>query len=194
RGKGFAVVASEVRKLAERSQGAATEIGQLSQETLVTSEEAGRMLDALLPDINRTAELVSEISAACREQSVGIEQINQAIQQLDQVTQANAGAANEMAATSGQLSEEAARLNQRAGFFTLEETKNASITPVQSRLPISVTPLSNRPVHAMQERAAQFASFRHDGRSPSGAVRPTVGRDRGVELQLADESFERMSG
>lgn len=182
-----------MRKLAERSQGAATEIGQLSQETLVASEDSGRMLDALVPDINRTAELVSEISAACREQSVGIEQINQAIQQLDQVTQANAGAANEMATTSGQLSEEAARLNERAGFFTLEETKNASVTPAQSRFPIFVTPLSNRPVHAMQERAAQFASSSHDGRSPSGAVRPIVGCDRGFELQLVDDGFERMN-
>ncbi|SDN49102.1 methyl-accepting chemotaxis protein, partial [Aureimonas jatrophae] len=93
-GKGFAVVASEVRKLAERSQGAAAEIGLLSAETLRASELAGERLEQLVPDIRRTAELVSEITAACREQSVGIEQINQAIVQLDQVTQANAGAAS----------------------------------------------------------------------------------------------------
>ncbi|KQT84138.1 hypothetical protein ASG48_12310 [Aurantimonas sp. Leaf443] len=119
-GKGFAVVASEVRKLAERSQAAATEIGELSSSTLSISDEAGRMLSALVPDIQRTAELVSEISAACREQSVGIEQINQAITQLDQVTQANSGAATEMTATAEALSGEAVNLNERTGFFRLE--------------------------------------------------------------------------
>ena len=86
-GKGFAVVASEVRKLAERSQGAALEISELAGSTLNISEEAGRMLEQLVPDIERTAELVAEISAACREQNAGAEQINQAIQQLDKVTQ-----------------------------------------------------------------------------------------------------------
>ncbi|WP_193753462.1 HAMP domain-containing methyl-accepting chemotaxis protein, partial [Aureimonas ureilytica] len=94
-GKGFAVVASEVRKLAERSQQAAGEISHLSGDTLAVADEAGRMLDMLVPDIRRTSELVAEISAACREQSIGIQQINQSIVQLDQVTQSNAGAANE---------------------------------------------------------------------------------------------------
>lgn len=74
------------------------------------------MLDALVPDIPRTADLLSEISAAGREQSVGIDQLHQAIQQIDQVTQSNSGAANEMAATATRLSAEAARLEQSAGF------------------------------------------------------------------------------
>ena len=120
-GKGFAVVASEVRKLAERSQVAASEIGALSSRTLIVAEDAGARLDKLVPDIRRTAELVSEISAACREQSVGIDQINQAIGQLDQVTQANAGAANEMAATAEQLSGEAGRLEDRMAIFHVNE-------------------------------------------------------------------------
>ncbi len=81
-GKGFAVVASEVRKLAERSQLAAVEIGHLSSETLSTSDAAGRMLTALVPEILRTSELVVGISAACREQSIGAEQINSALQRL----------------------------------------------------------------------------------------------------------------
>ncbi|HEV2556935.1 MAG TPA: CHASE3 domain-containing protein, partial [Bosea sp. (in: a-proteobacteria)] len=85
-GKGFAVVASEVRKLAERSQAAAAEIGTLSVDTVKVAQEAGSMLAKLVPDIKKTAELVEEITAACREQDVGSTQINQAIQQLDKVT------------------------------------------------------------------------------------------------------------
>ncbi|WP_313412400.1 methyl-accepting chemotaxis protein, partial [Rhodospirillum rubrum] len=89
-GRGFAVVASEVRKLAERSQLAAAEISTMSSQTVRAAQEAGDMLGRLVPDIRKTAELVSEISAACREQDIGGDQINQAIQQLDKVTQQNA--------------------------------------------------------------------------------------------------------
>ncbi|KMO27332.1 HAMP domain-containing methyl-accepting chemotaxis protein, partial [Methylobacterium aquaticum] len=89
-GRGFAVVASEVRKLAERSQAAAAEIGTLSTDTVKAAQAAGDMLGRLVPDIKKTAALVEEISAACREQDVGSGQINQAIQQLDKVTQQNA--------------------------------------------------------------------------------------------------------
>ena len=118
-GKGFAVVASEVRKLAERAQIAATEIGDLSTRTLVVAENAGSRLEKLVPDIRKTAELVSEISAACREQSIGIEQINHAIQQLDQVTQSNAAASSEMASTSEELSSEGDRLELHVRKFQL---------------------------------------------------------------------------
>ncbi len=95
-GKGFAVVASEVRKLAERSQTAAAEISSVSSDTVKAAQDAGEMLTRLVPDIRKTAELVAEISAACREQDVGASQINEAIQQLDKVTQQNAGASEEM--------------------------------------------------------------------------------------------------
>ncbi len=86
-GRGFAVVASEVRKLAERSQTAAAEISTMSSQTVKAAQAAGDMLGRLVPDIRKTAELVTEISASCREQDVGGDQINQAIQQLDKVTQ-----------------------------------------------------------------------------------------------------------
>ncbi len=99
-GKGFAVVASEVRKLAERSQVAAGEINRLSATSVQIAEKAGEMLTRIVPDIQKTAELVSEINAASAEQNTGAEQINKAIQQLDQVIQQNASVAEEMASTT----------------------------------------------------------------------------------------------
>ena len=121
-GKGFAVVASEVRKLAERSQAAAAEISTLSTGTVKAAQEAGSMLARLVPDIKKTAELVEEITAACREQDVGADQINQAIQQLDKVTQQNASASEEMSATSEELAAQAEQLQAAIGFFRIDDS------------------------------------------------------------------------
>ena len=118
-GKGFAVVAAEVRKLAERAQNAAGEITQLATGSVGVAQKAGEMLDKLVPDIQKTAELIQEITASSNEQSSGAAQINQALQQLDQVIQQNAGASEEMAATSEELSAQADILQSSIGFFRL---------------------------------------------------------------------------
>ncbi|GAA0533580.1 methyl-accepting chemotaxis protein [Rhizomicrobium palustre] len=121
-GKGFAVVASEVRKLAERSQTAATEISGLSSETVKAARTAGEMLGKLVPDIHKTAELVAEISAACREQDIGASQINDAIQQLDKVTQQNASASEQMSATSEELASQSEELQTSIAYFRTDSS------------------------------------------------------------------------
>jgi methyl-accepting chemotaxis protein len=196
-GKGFAVVASEVRKLAERSQHAATEIGELSGTTLEVAEEAGRMLQALVPDIRKTAELVGEISAACREQNAGAEQINQAIQQLDQVTQQNAGAANEMSATAEELASQALELRQQMGYFRLHhEDASAGGGALRFR----GDGLSDPTDYNGPERRATHSVVKPAKASPEKAGKPGKKvKGEGVALKLdAGEveecHFERMSG
>ncbi len=130
-GKGFAVVASEVRKLAERSQTAAGEINTLSASSVLVAEQAGQMLDRMVPDIQKTADLVQEISAASREQDTGAEQINKAIQQLDQVIQQNASASEELSSTAEELSSQAQQLQETVSFFKIEETDTGEKPTVQ---------------------------------------------------------------
>ncbi|WP_062114413.1 methyl-accepting chemotaxis protein [Aureimonas sp. AU40] len=151
-GKGFAVVASEVRKLAERSQTTAVEIASLSQETLTASETAGRMLTALVPNIQRTSELVSEISASCREQAIGIEQMNQAIVQLSQVTQENAASADHLSASAGELNFGAGDLQDRIDFFKLE----ADLPGPGAAAPTTLAATADRPAQP-SERAAPLS-------------------------------------
>ncbi|MBF0460089.1 MAG: HAMP domain-containing protein [Magnetococcales bacterium] len=125
-GKGFAVVAAEVRKLAERSQSAAGEISHLSASSVEVAEKAGGIINKLVPDIQKTAELIEEIAVASREQNQGAAQVNQAIQQLDRVIQQNAGASEEMAATAEELSAQSDMMIQSIAFFhTGQETSRA---------------------------------------------------------------------
>jgi methyl-accepting chemotaxis protein len=163
-GKGFAVVASEVRKLAERSQTAATEIGSLSLETVKAAQSAGEMLTNLVPDIRKTAELISEISAACREQDIGASQINEAIQQLDKVTQQNASASEQMSSTSEELASQAEELQASIAFFRIDDAAASSVVAARpgtpgakarpAKKPVAV---ARRPVAVQQARAKGFA-------------------------------------
>ncbi|MBF9016623.1 HAMP domain-containing protein [Oceanispirochaeta sp. M2] len=118
-GKGFAVVASEVRKLAESSQKAAGEITDLAVSSVSVAEEAGGLLDKLVPNIEKTSSLIEEISSASQEQNSGVEQINIALTQLDQVIQQNASSSEEMAATSETLAVQAGEMKQLMSYFNI---------------------------------------------------------------------------
>jgi len=160
-GKGFAVVASEVRKLAERSQTSAGEISKLSGSSVEVAEKAGQMLTQIVPDIQKTAELVQEISAASNEQNSGAEQINAALQQLDQVIQQNATAAEEMASTSEELSSQAEQLQNAIGFFKIDGGSGRD----QARVSRKAAPATrrevahiNKPDHGQAQTAAKPAA------------------------------------
>jgi methyl-accepting chemotaxis protein len=162
-GRGFAVVASEVRKLAERSQAAAADIGTLSTETVKVAQEAGDMLSKLVPDIKKTAELVQEITAACREQDVGSAQINQAIQQLDKVGQQNASASEQVSSTSEELASQAEQLQSTISFFRIEHAGRG-----EAAAPAPI----DRAVNQLRAKAATMAKADRGAKKPVPVRKP----------------------
>jgi methyl-accepting chemotaxis protein len=159
-GRGFAVVAAEVRKLAERSKLAADEIGYLSKNSLKITEKTRESLDALVPEIQKTSQLVQEITAASIEQNSGADQINSAIQQLNVVTQQNAASSEEMATSAEELSSQAESLKEAVSFFKIDEdhkiatAKSLKFRHTQDE-PVKkpVADKSRRTIHASQPAA-----------------------------------------
>jgi len=133
-GKGFNVVAAEVRKLAENSRLTAQEIKELATNSVSIAEQAGTLLETIVPNIKKTAELVQEISAASGEQSTGVEQISTSMVQLDKATQQNAAASEELAATSEELSGQAGQLQQSVVFFKLSGSARDNTTDSYSHM------------------------------------------------------------
>ena len=181
-GRGFAVIASEVRALADRSRIEAADINKLSRASVAVAERAGEMLSKLLPDIQKTAGLVQEISAASKEQNSGAGQINQAIQQLDQVIQQNSSVSEELAATAEELSSQAEQLQHTMGFFEVghieqeergEDDEDAAPAPKKRKT-------AHRVAHLKMPVAAAVGELPHVGSTPHAGI-----------TDAQDEDFER---
>ena len=205
-GKGFAVVASEVRKLAERSQKASGEIGDLSRNTVGTAAKAGEIIQNIVPDIQKTSDLVQEIASASVEQNAGVEQIAKAMTQLDAVIQQNAGASEEMAGMAEELSSQAEQLAQTISFFKIHvagrgtgsasagEARKTAAAHVQTAQ-TSAKPVKALPAAASGSetpgRSTKRASSPADRRSRSAATGITIKDAPGSDSPApGDDDFE----
>ena len=123
-----------MRKLAERSQVAAQEIGDVATGSVQLAEKAGALLDEIVPSIRKTSSLVQKISAASQEQSSGVGQINSAVTQLSQTTQQNAASSEELAATAEEMSSQAEQLKQSMSFFRIRQNSVGAFVPERKKV------------------------------------------------------------
>jgi methyl-accepting chemotaxis protein len=190
-GKGFAVVAAEVRKLAERSGVAAAEISELSAKSVAIAEQAGTMLDKMVPDITRTAELIQEIAASSDEQNTGATQIKDAVLELDRVVQQNAAESEHVAAASETLAGHAMQLQQTIGYFRLGGSVSG---PARPRVSVKASRPKAKPLPARTGPApapkAAAASEPSPKAVPAGEPAEAGGLDLDMDMG-EDTDFEK---
>lgn len=156
-GKGFAVVASEVRNLAVRCRDAADEIDKISAQTMSASNESGKMLSGLIPEIQKTASLIQEIAASSTEQDIGAQQINEALSQLNNITQQNSAASEELAASANALEDLSVKLNETTSFLiidNIEENEMSNLLEMIAKHNSEIAKIESR-IHA---RKKQFST------------------------------------
>ncbi len=168
-GRGFAVVASEVRKLAERSQAAAVDIIELSEESVKIAEDTGKRFDVMIPNIIKTADLTQEISAAAREEDIGAQQINKAVIELDSLVQRSASSAEEFASLSEEMASQSDDLLKALQFFKFERQKSANSAAAKKhaakpalKAPAVKPGLPPSPASVQPEKSAQPEQFRSE--------------------------------
>ena len=205
-GRGFAVVASEVRKLAERSQTAAVDIIELSEESVKIAEDTGKRFDVMIPNIIKTADLTQEISAAAREEDIGAQQINKAVIELDSLVQRSASSAEEFASLSEEMASQSDDLLKALQFFRFEHKKNVApakkpIVKPALKAPAAKPGLPPSPSSVQSEKTAQperFASEHHvspvrpaqpaaPGTAPQGNVTMKPPKPRNVIARNEDD-------
>ncbi|MCQ2982613.1 MAG: methyl-accepting chemotaxis protein [Treponemataceae bacterium] len=173
-GRGFAVVASEVRKLAERSQVSAAEIAELSVQSVQVAEQTGAIFEGLVPDIEKTAELIQEIAAAAREEDIGAKQINKAVIELDTTVQKSATGSEEFASLSEEMASQASQLLETLSYFKLSEdaAEQKTARPVRhGTRPVSSGKTLPKPAAAKKE-AGVFTSFVTSGEARAQGIEP----------------------
>jgi methyl-accepting chemotaxis protein len=190
-GKGFAVVAGEVRKLAERSQTAAHQIGELAGTSVAVAENAGVLLEKIVPSVRHTSELVREIAAASQEQTAAIHEISTGVRQLDEVVQQNVASSVQLASTANALAAQAASLEHLVGFFRIDTTGRPAPAPSPARPARPAQPVPAR--RALGHAPSRPAPSQTPPAGPSSTEDGTAGRrgPGGIVVNLDDEDFER---
>ena len=196
-GKGFAVVAAEVRKLAEKSKVAADEIVGLSQSSYEVTESAGKMMSTIIPEIEKTTQLIQEITAASQEQNSGADQVNNAIQQLNQVTQQNAASSEELATSSEELSSQAEQLREIVSFFKVDENAIKKEKSKQQQAFKSYQTEKPDAGHAKQSSSINQSKDQNGDNNQKQVGQQTAGKTSGgdgVNIQMhqnnGDEEYE----